>query len=269
MNVFKSEESKRQIRQRYNEILSWFPFQRRYVDTAFGKTFLLEAGENNEENVILLHGSCSNSAFWFGEMTALSQVFHVYAVDIPGEAGNSDENRLDLSTRAYADWLQDVMGALGIAQATIIGNSLGGWMALRFAVTYPEKVKRLALIATSGLSRQNPATMDESDEGQTELENEVKAEAKLPEEVEAFINMILDGYIPLREELPVFSDEQLNTLTMPVLFIAGENDVMTDTKVAADRLNAILPQTEIHLLPDTGHIVLNALSYLMPFLMRV
>lgn len=267
MNVFKSEESKRQIRQRYNEILSVFPFQRRYVDTVFGKTFLLEAGETNAETLILLHGSCSNSAFWFGEMTALSQVFHVYAIDIPGEAGNSDENRLDLSTSAYADWLRDVMKTLGVEQATIIGNSLGGWMALRFAVTYPEKVKQLALIAASGLSRQNPATLDESNEGQSELENEVKSEAKLPEEVEAFINMILEGYIPLREELPVFSDEQLKALVMPVLFVAGENDIMTDTKAAAERLDVILPRVETHLLANAGHIVLNTLTYLMPFLM--
>ncbi len=266
MSVFKSEESRRRIRQRYGQILAAFPFRQRYIDTGFGKTFLLEAGETNEPVAVLLHGSCSNSAFWFGEMTALSKSYHVYAVDLLGEAGNSDENRLDLSTRAYADWLKELTGALGIGQAAVIGNSLGGWMALRFAVTYPDSVKKLALIAASGLSRQNPATLEQPKDGRSKLEDTVRADAKLPEEVEAFINMILDGYLPIREELPVFSDEQLRALTMPVLFVAGENDVMTDAKAAADRLEAFLPQAEVHLLKNTGHVVLDALAYLAPFL---
>jgi len=266
MSVFKSEENRRQIRRRYDEILSPFPFQQRYVDTTVGKTFLLEAGEKSAPTVVLLHGSCSNSAFWFGEMLALSQMYHVCAVDIPGEAGNSEDNRLDLKTEVYANWLKETMGALGIERASLVGNSLGGWMALRFAVSYPERVEKLALIATSGLSKQSPATMDTTDEGKAGLESEVKESAKLPEEVEAFINLILEGYLPIREELPVFSDEQLRSLTMPVLFVAGENDVMTDTKAAADRLKAILPQAETHLLKNTGHIVLNSLDYLLPFL---
>lgn len=266
MSVFKSEESKRRIRRRYNEILSSFPFQQRYIDTTFGKTFLLEAGEKEAPAVLLLHGSCSNSAFWFGEMLALPQAYHVCAVDIPGEAGNSEDNRLDLKTEAYADWLKEVADALGIGRTAIVGNSLGGWMALRFAVSYPDSVEKLALIATSGLSKQNPATLDTTNEGQAELEGEVKESAKLPEEVEAFINLILEGYLPIREELPVFSDDQLRILTMPALYVAGENDVMTDTKAAVNRIEAILPQAETHLLKNTGHIVLNSLDYLLPFL---
>jgi pimeloyl-ACP methyl ester carboxylesterase len=266
MNVFKSEESKRQILQRYDEILSVFPFKQRYIDTGYGKTFFLEAGEENEQAVILLHGSCSNSAFWFFEISALSQGYHVYAFDIPGEAGNSAENRFDLSTNAYADWLKEVTDTLGIDRATVIGNSLGGWMALKFAVTYPGRIAKLALIAASGLSKQNPATMNDMKTGQTALGNEVLDGAQLPEAVLTFINMILSGFLPLREELPVFSDVQLSALTMPVLFVAGEKDVMTDAVAAADRLRAILPHADVRLLPEVGHIVLNPLAYLAPFL---
>jgi pimeloyl-ACP methyl ester carboxylesterase len=199
-------------------------------------------------------------------MTVLSQQHHVYAVDIPGEAGNSADNRLDLSARDYADWLNNVLDALAIDRANVVGNSLGGWMALKFAVTYPERVSKLALIATSGLSKQNPATMDASEAEQAELADEIGNGVKLPDEVQAFIDMILDGYLPLREELPVFTDDQLNTLTMPVLFVAGENDVMTDVKASALRLKTNLPQAQIRILSNTGHIVLNALNELLPFL---
>ncbi len=80
----------------YNQVLSQFPFEQKYIKTAFGKTFMLTAGQESNPPVILLHGSCSNSAFWFPEMMALSENYRVFAVDIIGEAGNSEEYRPDL-----------------------------------------------------------------------------------------------------------------------------------------------------------------------------
>lgn len=64
-SVFKTESMRDQFRAYYKEVLSVFPFEKRYVDTAYGKTFMLTAGQKSNPNVILLHGSCSNSAFWF------------------------------------------------------------------------------------------------------------------------------------------------------------------------------------------------------------
>jgi len=269
--VFKSQESRDRIRARYDEILGAFPFKKRYVETTFGRTFLLEAGNEDAPALILLHGSCSNSAFWFGEICALSGSFHVCAVDIPGEAGNSEENRLDLASDAYADWLRETLDALGIERAILAGNSLGSWMALRFAVTCPERVEKLVIIAPSGLSKQNAGVLEQAKRAKAKNEaltlgNGVVGGAHLPTEVEAFINLILSGYYPISEELPAFSDAQLGRLTMPVLYIAGENDEMVDQPGAAEQLKKQVPQAEIHLLEHTGHMVLNALDYIVPFL---
>ena len=70
-NVFKTEECRDMIRSRYNQILSNFPFKQLYVETSFGKTFVLESGDPKNPPLILLHGSCSNSAFWSGEISVL------------------------------------------------------------------------------------------------------------------------------------------------------------------------------------------------------
>jgi pimeloyl-ACP methyl ester carboxylesterase len=153
--VFKTAQSRDNIRARYNQILGAFPFAQKYVDTAFGRTFVLENGDPGKETLILLHGSCSNSAFWFGEICALSDRFHVFAADIIGEAGNSNENRPKLNSDGYADWLREVLDALGIKKAVVAGNSLGGWLALKFAAKYPQRVLKLILIAASGLSGQS------------------------------------------------------------------------------------------------------------------
>ena len=101
-SVFKTEAGRDKVRAYYNRVLDQFPFGQRYVETTFGRTFMLTAGHESNPPIILLHGSCSNSAFWFPEIMALSNNFRVYAVDIVGEAGNSEEYRPDLSSDAFA-----------------------------------------------------------------------------------------------------------------------------------------------------------------------
>jgi len=273
VKVFKSEECKNAIRTRYNQILSAFPFGQRYVNTPFAKTFLLESGSPENPPLMLLHGSCSNSAFWFSEIMALSAKYHVFAADIPGEAGNSEENRLTLQSDEYADWLKAVLDALSIKQTVLMGNSLGSWMALKFAVKYPECVSKLIIIAPSGLSTQNASILDkakqaaEKNEALT-MDASISQGIELPKEVLEFINLIVAGYYPITEELPFYSDEQLKRLTMPVLFLAGKLDVMVNAPEAAKRLGGLLPHAEIHLLENTGHMVINSLEYVIPFLAK-
>lgn len=273
-NVFKTEGSRDKIRSRYNQILSAFPFKQLYVATTFGRTFILESGVPDNPALILLHGSCSNSAFWFGEISMLSNMFHVLAVDIIGEAGNSDENRLDINQDGYADWLKEVLNACSIEKAIVMGNSLGSWMALKFAIKYPDCASKLILIAPSGLSEPNADILAKAknallqDETVTMVSPSVALGIELPKEVEEFINLIFGGYNPITEPLPVFQDEQLMRLMMPIIFVAGKDDVMVDAVTAAQRLSKLIPNAEIHLLENTGHMVPNALEYVLPFLAK-
>ena len=126
-----------------------------YVNTAFSMTYVLEAGDPEKPPVVLIHGSCSNSAAWFGDIPVLSEDYHVFSVDIVGDAGNSEENRLDQKTEEFENWLKEVLDGLGIDKAVLIGNSLGAWISLRFAAAYPEKAEKLVLIAPSGITPTN------------------------------------------------------------------------------------------------------------------
>lgn len=270
--VFKTPEGRDKIRTLYNEIVSCFPFEQEYIDTAYGKTFILTAGKSENPPVILLHGSCGNSAFWFPEIMALSENYRVYAVDIPGEPGNSDDNRLDLISDDYATWLKGVLDSLSINKASIVGNSLGGWMALKFATRYPAYVSNLILIATAGIAEIKPKFI--SDATESRLKNEsssllpsVAGEQSLPRPVLDFLNIILENFNPI-EELPIFSDAELLRLSMPILFIAGEDDVIIDAVKSAQRLTHLVPSSKIHLLAQCGHMVLNSGTYIIPFLQK-
>ena len=64
-SVFKTEAGRDQFRAYYNQVLSQFPFEQKTINTTFGQTFMLTAAQESSPPVILLHVSCSNSAFWF------------------------------------------------------------------------------------------------------------------------------------------------------------------------------------------------------------
>lgn len=273
-SVFKSPEAREQFRAVYNGILSRFPFAQTYVETSYGRTFVIRAGNEKKPPVAVLHGSCSNSVFMAPEMTALSQNYSVYAVDIIGEAGNSADIRPRLQTDDFALWLRDVLDALGLKSAILLGTSLGGWMALKFATSFPDRVTSLILISPGGLSGQNREFTDKVDKAKAKGETltvdaSVTGSAALPKEVIDFMNLIIASYNPITDILPVFTDGQLKKLTMPVLLIGGENDSMLDAGGAARRLQALLPRAEVRLLPNVGHMILNGPEYILPFLRKV
>lgn len=272
-SVFKSDTARDSFRAVYNGILSTFPFGQRYVDTAFGQTFLLTAGLETNPPLVVLHGSCSNSVFMTPELAALSGSYRVFAVDIVGEAGNSAEFRPELTSDAYALWLKDVLDGLGVPRAVIVGNSLGGWTALKFATAFPDRVSSLCLISPGGLSGQNREITDKAirarDTDETlSIDDSITAGAALPKEVLDFMNLIFASYNPITDVLPVFSDDELRRLTMPVLFVGGAQDVMLDAPGAAARVKALLPHAAVHLLENAGHMILNTPEFILPFLLK-
>jgi pimeloyl-ACP methyl ester carboxylesterase len=269
-SVFKTESSRDVFREYYKNVLSKFPFEQQYIKTSFGQTFMLTAGKESNPPIILLHGSCSNSVFWLPEIIAFSKNYRVYAVDIIGECGNSEEYRPDLSSDAFALWMNDVLDALDIEKTILVGNSLGGWMAMKFTATYPERVSGLILIASAGLAEVRPQFLQNVDksrqmDGTVPMNSNIIGEHNIPKEVLDFINLITESYNPI-QYLPVYTDGQLQKLTMPVLFIDGEDDVIIDVEKSAWRLSQLVPFAEIHLLPNCGHVLTNTIEYIAPFL---
>jgi pimeloyl-ACP methyl ester carboxylesterase len=117
----------------------------------------------------------------------------------------------------------------------------------------------------------NPDFLDRANKAAAQNEtmkitSDATGEVTLPKEVEEYMNLILWGFNPITEELPVFTDEQLARLTMPLLFVAGKNDAMINTVAAAQRMEKCLPHARVYLQEGVGHMVLNSQEYMIPFL---
>lgn len=103
--------------------------------------------------LLLIHGMAGSSVTWREVMPALSQRYTVIAPDLPGH-GESDKPRQDYSLGAQANALRDLLVAIGIDRATVIGQSLGGGVAMQLAYQHPMHCERLVLVSSGGLGQE-------------------------------------------------------------------------------------------------------------------
>ena len=103
--------------------------------------------------LILVHGVASSSRTWRRVIPRLAERFTVVAPDLLGH-GASAKLRGDYSLGAHASGIRDLMVALGIDRATLVGHSLGGGVAMQFAYQFPERIERLVLVGSGGLGEE-------------------------------------------------------------------------------------------------------------------
>lgn len=100
--------------------------------------------------LLLIHGMAGSSGTWRAVAPTLTKRFTVIAPDLLGH-GASDKPRHDYSLGAFASGLRDLMVALKVERATVVGQSLGGGIAMQFAYQHPERIERLVLVCSGGL----------------------------------------------------------------------------------------------------------------------
>jgi pimeloyl-ACP methyl ester carboxylesterase len=285
--VYKTETGGNEIRRRYEKVLDGWPVpaERLHVSTREGETFVMVSGPPDAPPLLLLHGSSTNTAMWMNDVPAWAEHFRVCAVDLIGEPGLSAPSRPPLDSEAYALWLDDVLGALGIIRTAVVGASLGGWMALDYATRRPDRVDRLALLCPGGLGRQKmgwlPRAILLRPFGKWGLRKTLETVAgfdfsttktgtglDVPRAQEFLDYMVLTHthFRPRTERLPQFSDDALRRLTMPILVIVGERDALLDSHDTARRVTRAVPQATVTVLPGVAHSITGQTKAILDFL---
>jgi pimeloyl-ACP methyl ester carboxylesterase len=120
----------------------------KYLELRGDRVAYQEAGSG--EALLLIHGMAGSSATWNAVIPQLSKKYRVIAPDLLGH-GESAKPRGDYSLGAFAVLLRDLLDELGITRATVIGQSLGGGVAMQFAYQHRDYCERLVLISSGGL----------------------------------------------------------------------------------------------------------------------
>ena len=216
---------------------------------------------------------------WTRNVPTWSKEFRVFAVDLIGEAGLSAPARPSLGSEAYAFWLDDVWRELGLRQAALVGASLGGLLALDFAIRRPKKVASLVLLAPGGVGRVRPGFLlkvapllflgawghrkaHALDMGFDAREQATPAGQTFSK----FFALVQRHYVNRMTPLPTFSDEQLRTLRIPLLAIVGGRDALLDSDETRHRLETLVPSARVAYLAAAGHGLIDTTDLVVEFL---
>ncbi len=103
--------------------------------------------------LILIHGLSASADIWMYNVEALAKQHQVYALDLVG-FGRSDKPGPSFSPLDYTPFLDDFIKAFNIDRVSLVGQSLGGGIALHYAIQFPKKVEKLVLVDNAGLGKE-------------------------------------------------------------------------------------------------------------------
>jgi pimeloyl-ACP methyl ester carboxylesterase len=230
-------------------------------------------GEGQTGPVLLLHGMSTAADSFRETMYGLADEFWLVAPDIPGFGYSAN-------TRPYVmahlvEWLAGLRLALDLDPGPVIGHSFGGVLAIAYALAYAEDVTKLLLAAPSLLSQDGyPDFLKRAgialglvdlgsalSQSPLWVRRQIKAPFYAPEKQDKSVwERRLKDYELARASASVlkvsaFLDlaPSLAQIKQPVCLIWGENDPVVPA-MDAQRLQALLPQAEVHMLPECGHV---------------
>jgi pimeloyl-ACP methyl ester carboxylesterase len=278
--IYSSDEGRQAVHVRYSELLERWPVpcEQRRVATREGETFLVACGPASAPALLLLQGSGANAAMWMRDVTSLAEHHRVFAVDVIGEPGFSAPSRPPLGSDAYALWLDDVIQAVGLTRASFLGVSLGGSIVLDYAMRRPDRVEKVVVVNPSGIGGPKfsfmviaGALMLLGHWGRRKAMALAVGPAPgrshpLDRDIGRLAMLIARHFRHRRARVPIFRDEDLSRLAMPVLAILGARDALLDAHATKRRLEQFVRPATVRWLPGAGHVVRDQASAILEFL---
>ncbi len=251
-------------------------FAQGYLDAGGLRTRYLHAGAAALPPLIMLHGTGGHAECYSRNLGAHGEHFDTWAIDMIGH-GWTDKPDRDYEIDAYVEHLKDVFDALGFERAHLSGESLGGWVAARFALRYPGRVERLVLNTTGGATL-IPAVMEKIktatraavqsptwDTVRARLEWLMADKAMVTDDLIACRKAIYEqpGFAAALEHILVLqdpdirrrnnlSDDEWSAIRQQTLVLWTSHDPTADDAVGR-RIASLIPNARYALMQDCGH----------------
>lgn len=277
---FRSAEAKAEYLAHYDEAAKdWpVPSEGRMVDTSYGQTFVRISGPVDAPPLVLLPGAGTCSLMWTPGIEALSERHRTYAVDSlinTGCVGRSIYTRPIKGPDDTVNWLDELFNALDLGgNIYLLGASYGGWLASHCALHCPDRLSKIVLVAPAGtvLPFQEEYLRHSMSLYMTPGRDTYRRYFRwvfkdLTRENSQMIEALVDDFLlsarcfapPNPQEMPVLtalSDEELQRINLPTLFLVGENEVLYSAQEAIQRLNEVAPHIQAEIIPHAGHDLL-------------
>ena len=218
--------------------------------------------------LVVIHGGGAGADSWVQNVAELSQHYKIYVPDLPG-FGHSQTMEGDYGISEFVGFLEDFTHSLGLKRFHLVGHSIGGGIALRYALKFPHRISKLVLVSSMFLGKEIALWV-------TVLSSCVLcrslgiAAAAILKAVKWLVNLI---YAPLkfvnplprakinlgtavttfREQATVLVN-QLSELMVPTLLVWGANDGIVPVSNAYDAAR-LIPDCRLHVFEGCGHSV--------------
>lgn len=234
------------------------------VATSFGTTRIHRLGSGDAVPFVLLPGASGPSLMWHAYVGRLAASRPVIAIDPVGEPGPSVQTRSIDTGDDWSEWLSEVLTALGVGRAHLVGTSYGGWIALRHALRSPHAVASLALLdpggfgkvsakfltwlIVTGLASFAPGSI------RRRLARPLRNLALRDDDVMPLVKATF-GF--RRQHIPPtpFTDDELERITAPALVLVGAHSQLYDARKVAATVAARMPNAVAEVIPEASHDV--------------
>jgi pimeloyl-ACP methyl ester carboxylesterase len=267
--VFKRKQEKSKYIKAYNETLKlWkIPFQEENIKTSYGTAHVIISGPKNAEPLILLHGMDASSTMWYPNIKALSKNHRVYAIDFLMEPGKSVSCGETISKEETITWYNEIFKHYNLKKIKLVGASRGGWLATLLASQDNHIVSKMVLLSPAQtlenldkMHKASSALMFKLFPNKKKLENTLNAFAFYPEKIHPIYknqfflaNKFAKTNMSFIQMQP-FSKEEIEKITIPVLIMIGDNDIVNSQK-SLEKGNELLPKGEMVTIENAGHFL--------------
>jgi len=266
--IYKNNENQELIYKLYDEKLEkWVtPYEIIDVPTKYGKTSIIASGNKNNPPLFLFHPNGLTATVWFPNAAELSKNHRVYAINTIGDIGKSelsDFNNYLKKGQNFSEWINEIMDELQIDKCDVVAASMGGWIAMNFAIHSPNKINRLVLLGPAGIKsntfelirRLSKVLIFPTQKNKEAITKWVLGDSKkVNDELAVYMNTALncEGRIPYPGRI---KKRQLEKIEAKTLLILGEFDpVVGNTDKNLRYAKKCFKNIEVEVV-KTGHII--------------
>lgn len=243
------------------------PEEQHDVATDFGIARVYRFGAPGPAPLVLLPGRAGTTIMWAPNLAGLAAEHPVWTVDLIGEPGRSEQTAPIRDAADQAAWLDGLLKSLDLRGVHLVGYSFGGWLAANMAVRAPERLASVALIDPVQTFARFPVPLLVRTTltlipgirrwARPSFLRWTAGGADVPED-DPVATVIDEGMRTFKITLPIpapFTDEQLRSVTVPVLALIAGRSVMHDPRRAVARAQALLPDVRAELWPSATHAI--------------